>query len=189
MDHRSEKHPSNKICKNIPECSGWVNGKKCWYVHPELESERTYDTSPSIEKNLECRKFKKNFKSRNEFLAHYTTEHTSHIVCRDWVKNKCTREKCWYRHSHQKSDQASPPVQFVLKPQDFQPVQLPPQPPSQSWASVASLNTPQQPTQNQTMVQKMISQLSLRMNTMELEVSESRKQMHILQQMLANSTI
>ena len=31
MDHRALKHPSNITCKNIPECLGWVNGKKCWF--------------------------------------------------------------------------------------------------------------------------------------------------------------
>ena len=28
MDHRADKHPSNKPCNKIPECDGWVNGKK-----------------------------------------------------------------------------------------------------------------------------------------------------------------
>ena len=191
MDHRAEKHPSNKICKNIPECSGWVNGKKCWYIHPELKNQLSDDTTSIIEedKEIECRRCRKKFRSKNEFMDHYTTEHTSLIVCRDWVKNKCTREKCWYRHSHLKSKQVSSTVQFVQNPQDFQPVQPPPQPPSQTWASVVTQNSPHQATQNQTVVQKMITQMAMRMNTMELEVTESRKQMHILQQMLANSSI
>ena len=166
--------------------------QKCWYVHPELQNQPTEKTSPSSQddKNIECRRCKKNFKRRNEFMAHYTTEHTSLIVCRDWVKDKCRRDKCWYRHSHLKVNQVSSPVQSVLSPQDFQPIQPPPHPPSQSWASVVSPNSMQpQPTQNQSAIQKMITQMALRMNTMELEVSESRKQMHILQQMLANSSI
>ena len=190
MNHRAKEHPSNKICKNIPECSGLVNDKKCWYVHPELKDQPT-DTTPIIQedKDIECRRCRNKYGSRNEFMNHYTTEHTSLIVCRDWVKNNCRRERCWYRHSHLKPNQVSSTVQFVQKPQDFPPVQPPPQPPAQAWAQVAAQNLPQQPTQNQSLVQKMITQMALRMNTMELEVTESRKQMHILQQMLSNTTI
>ena len=24
------------VCKDIPYCTGWVNGNRCWYVHPDL---------------------------------------------------------------------------------------------------------------------------------------------------------
>ena len=116
MDHRAKKHPSNKICKNIPECSGWVKDKKCWYVHPELKDQPT-DTTPIIQedKDIKCRRCMNNYGSRNEFMTRLTTEDTSLIVCRDWVKNKCRRERCWYRHSHSKPNQVISTVQFVQK--------------------------------------------------------------------------
>ena len=28
MNHRYKNHPSNKVCKNIPICTGWVNGNR-----------------------------------------------------------------------------------------------------------------------------------------------------------------
>ena len=117
-------------------------------------------------------------------MEHYTMIHTSNIICRDWLKNKCSRTKCWYRHSH---SQPASPVQSVPTAQDF-PTNLPPsQPPLQAQAG-ASMPY-QNPAQNQLEVQRMITQMAMQMNTMELNFSESRKQMHILQEMLARSSI
>ena len=34
MDHRAKQHPSNKLCKKIPDCKGYVNGKKMLVCSP-----------------------------------------------------------------------------------------------------------------------------------------------------------
>ena len=181
MEHRVKEHPSNKVCKNIPMCTGFVNGKKCWYLHP-LNNE----TSEPVQQDkvIECRRCGKTFPSRNTFMNHYTSDHTIHIVCRDWVKDKCQRVKCWYRHSHQQITPTKLPVQPVPTAQDFLQVLPPPQPPAQGRTTAPQINI-----QNQMNIQSMISQMALRMNSMELEISESRKNMHKLQQMLASTQI
>ena len=182
MEHRVKEHPSNRVCKNIPMCTGFVNGRKCWYLHPSNEA----PIPPSQpDKEIECRRCGKKFPNRNQFMDHYTSEHTSHIVCRDWVKAKCNRIKCWYRHSHLQN-LGNAPAQPVPKPQDFPQLLPPPQPPA--WRPVAA-PVPQALTKTQLDIQAMISTMALRMNTMELEISESRKNMHKLQQMLASTQI
>ena len=118
MDHRAKQHPSNKICKKIPDCNGWVNGKKCWYIHPVLNTGEDLVTAPvsvKQDKQIECRKCKNKFESKNKFMHHYTTNHTSHIICRDWLKNNCTRNKCWYRHSNISSSQEQEIAQPLAK--------------------------------------------------------------------------
>ena len=181
MEHRVKMHPSNRVCKNIPMCTGFVNGRKCWYLHPSGSAE---SLPAQLEKEIECRRCGKKFPSRNEFMNHYTSDHTSHIVCRDWVKAKCTRVKCWYRHSHLKTSSS---VQSVPSPQDFSQLLPPPQPPA--WRAGATPPVLQGLTKTQLDIQTMISNMAMRMNTMELEISESRKNMHKLQQMLANTQI
>ena len=188
-NHRSKKHPSNKVCKNIPNCSGWVNGNKCWYVHPTSEpspaNKNTEIASPAVQtqEEIECRRCGSKFSSRNKFMTHYTTMHTGNIVCRDWLLNNCNRAKCWCRHSNTPSSNNSAHAQSVPTPQDF-PNLLPPHiPPAQKQAPV------QGQISKQSEIQKMITKMAMQMNTMELEVAESCKQMHILQQMLAKTQL
>ena len=183
MQHRVKEHPSNKVCKNIPMCTGFVNGMKCWYLHP---NESATSIPVQVEKNIECRRCGKNFQNRNTFMDHYTSDHTSHIVCRDWVKDQCKRVKCWYRHSNLQTQDRSlvPPVP---KPQDFSHPLPPPHPPA--WRTLPAHPVSQNVTKNQMDIQNMIAQMALKMNTMELEISESSKNMHKLQQMLANTIL
>ena len=188
MNHRFNKHPSNNVCKNLPTCTGWVNSNKCWYVHPVKGSdEGVEDTdinkSVELEKDTECRRCGKMFTGRNRFMEHYTSEHTSRIVCRDWVKNNCKRVKCWYRHSHLQPTEQSSSVRFVPTSQDFPPIQPPPQPPAPARVTAQS-SVLLQPN-NQAQINQMLAQMTLRMNTLELGITESRNQMHILQQMLS----
>ena len=77
--------------------------------------------------------------------------------------------------------------QQVPTSQDFMAVLPPPQPPSerQPAAHIQS----QDQAQSHTEIQKIIGQMAMRMNTLELGISESRNQMHVLQQMLAKSQI
>ena len=185
MYHRSVEQPSNKVCNKIPNCTGFVKEKKCWYKHPELISSpanKNIDEPTKISKDLEteCRSCGMKFSSRNKFMEHYTTKHTSNIVCREWLKNNCRRTKCWYRHSHIQDSKASSPAQSVPNSEDFISALPPPQPPS--------LLQPN-PTHNQTEIQKIIFQMALRMNTLELGISESRNQMHTLQEILSKTKI
>ena len=52
---------------------------------------------------IECRKCKNNFENKSKFMEHYIKNHTSHITCRDWIKNNCKRLNCWYWHSYRES--------------------------------------------------------------------------------------
>ena len=192
MNHRYKNHPSNKICKNIPNCTGWVNGNRCWYVHPELSTsadKETQNTSSIVEqeKENECKRCGIKYNSRNKFMEHYIADHASHNVCKNWIKNTCERQKCWYRHSHLPSKQASSHVKSVPNPRDFPPFMPPPQPPAQVQADLQA--APQNPSKKQVDMQQMITQMAMSLNTMEIQFRESRKQMHILQQILAESHI
>ena len=187
MDHRFKEHPTNKICRNIPVCTGLVNGKKCWYVHPENSSDQAHEDSEKsnapVQQEVECRRCAMKFSSRNQFMTHYTTKHTGHIVCREWLKNNCKRVKCWYLHSNTKPIEKTPIVQIVPTQQDFPQFLPPPQPPAQG-PPLAQTHSNQQSE-----IQKMIIQMAARMSTLELEVCESRRQMQTLQQMLANTVL
>ena len=116
-------------------------------------------------------------------MEHYTSEHTSCIVCRDWIKNSCKRVKCWYRHSHLQFTQQSSSVQFLPTPQDFLPTLSPPRPPAATRGAVKTAVQIQ--PNNQAQIHQMLAQMAMRMNTLELGITESRNQMHTLQQMLA----
>ena len=189
MDHRSTEHPSNKICNKIPQCTGWVNGRKCWYLHPSEKSvtKNIENTPPTQDREFDCKRCGELFESKNKFMDHYTTKHTSHIVCRDWLKNNCKRFKCWYRHDQMEARKERLVEQRVPTSQDFMAVLPPPQPPLQRQPA-AHLQS-QDPARSQTEIQKIIGQMAMRMNTLELGISESRNQMHVLQQMLATSQI
>ena len=158
MDRRVDKHPSNKPCNKIPECTGWVNGKKCWYVHPDPTSNQ--NSQPiQPDSDIECRRCSNKFKNRKLFMGHYTEKHTSHIVCRDWLKDNCNRDKCWYRHSNHNTNQTSEAVMTVLTQQYFP--QLPPshQPPAPKHSTV------QMPAQVQTCCKKCLQRTTYKHNT------------------------
>ena len=184
MDHRADKHPSNKICNKIPQCNGWVNGKKCWYLHPDVTKE-DHPHDSQQEKEIECRRCNKMFKTRNIFMDHYTESHTSHIVCRDWLKSECKRSKCWYRHSNLKNTNSN--VKSVPTQQDFPPAPVAHRPPAQDLQKVQLPVQPQ--VESYTTMQQMLSQMAMRMNTLELGITESRNQMHTLQQILAKTIV
>ena len=120
-------------------------------------------------------------------MEHYISEHAGQIVCKNWIKNNCERQKCWYRHSHLPSQVPNLPVKSVLNPQDFPPLAPPPQPPAPVQDEFQS--SPQDPSKYQVDMQHMITQMAMSLNTMELQFRESRKQMQTLQQMLAQSKI
>ena len=184
MDHRADKHPSNKPCNKIPECDGWVNGKKCWYVHPDPTSNQ----NPHIveqETEIECRRCKSKFETKKVFMDHYTEKHTSHVVCRNWLKDNCKRSKCWYRHSNHSTKQTNPPVIYVPTKQDFPHAPPPHRPPAQNQSNIQLPHQTQ--VQSSSTVQQMLAQMAMRMNTLELGISESRSQMHMLQEILSKS--
>ena len=186
MDHRADKHPSNKQCNKIPDCTGWVNGKKCWYFHPDSTSIQNLNHTKQ-ESEIECKRCSNKFKTKKIFMDHYTEKHTSHIVCRDWLKNDCKRLKYWYRHANINTIQTVSSVKSVSTQQDFP--FLPPshRPPAQK---LSPLQLPAQTKiQNSATIQQMLAQMAMRMNTLELGITESRNQIHILQEMLANSQI
>ena len=117
-------------------------------------------------------------------MDHYTEKHTSHIVCRDWLRNDCNRVKCWYRHSNLNTEQTMSSVNYVPKQQDFP--FLPPshRPPAQN--PVTAQLPAQAKIQNSPTIQQMLAQMAMRMNTLGLGITESHNQMHTLQEMLAN---
>ena len=78
-------------------------------------------------------------------------------------------------------------MQKLSANEDFPQALPPPQPPkqTQAWTRVQS----QSSSQGQNAIQQIIAQMALRMNTLELGISESRKQMHTLQEMLTKTHI
>ena len=180
MNHRSVDHPSSKLCNKIPICTGWVDGRKCWYFHPtgdSVKNPQNIDHNPPSDQNKEiyCRRCGDKFPSKNKFMDHYITKHTSNIICRDWVKNNCKRIKCWYRHSYVEPGKLVSGVQTVPTAQDFTALLPPPQPPAQGKIQMD--------------LHQLGTQMAMRMNNLELGISESRNQMHTLQQMLSKSQI
>ena len=120
-------------------------------------------------------------------MDHYTEMHTSHIVCRNWLKDNWNRSKCWYRHSNLNTNQTNPPVNSVPTKQDFPPAPPPQQPPALNQSSVQL--PVQAQVQGSTTVQQMLAQMAMRMNTLELGISKSRNQMHMLQEILSKSQL
>ena len=78
-------------------------------------------------------------------------------------------------------------MQRVPAHEDFLQALPPPQTPirNQAWTQPQS----QSSSQGQIAIQQMIAQMALRMNTLELGISESCKQMHTLQEMLTKTHI
>ena len=164
----------------------------CWYVHPELSGSNDGTNGKTAltiqpEEETECKRCREKFKSKNHFMEHFISKHARNIVCRNWLKNNCDRPKCWYRHSQLSPQQQISPIQSVPNPQDFPQFLHPPLPPAQVQTKVRS--APQTPTKNQVDMQHMITQMAMSLNTMELQFRESRRQMHILQEMLAQANI
>ena len=129
-------------------------------------------------------------------MAHRKSDHTSRIVCKHWLRANCRRDakECWYRHSNLIPSFSSEAVQSVPSEQDF-PDALPPhQPPAQRPQAPQQPHPQgrawsQMPTRGQSQIQEMLTQMAMRMNTLELGISESRSQMHTLQQMFSQSHI
>ena len=101
MNHRKNKHPSNKKCRNLPNCQ---YGNQCWYVHPdaldidEVQIEN-HQSSTAIQK-LTCKVCGKEFETKHDLMRHKKSEHPSNIICREFIKSNCRRtsQQCWYRH-------------------------------------------------------------------------------------------
>ena len=139
------------------------------------------------ENEIECRRCRSKFETKQVVMDHYTENHTSHIVCRNKLKDNCNRSKCWYRHSNFNTNQTIPPVNSVPTKQDFPPAPPPQRPPALNQSS-AQLPVQTQ-VQGSTTVQQMLAQMAMRMNTLELGISESRNQMHMLQEILSKSQL
>ena len=121
-------------------------------------------------------------------MIHKKDKHRESVpICRNSKNGLCEFSKCWFRHSHLPSTQPISPVLPILNPQDFPQLPPPPQPPAQLQAKFQS--SPHTPTKYQVDMQHMITQMAMSLNTMKLQFKESRKQMHTLQQMLAQSQI
>ena len=99
MNHRTERHPSNRKCRNFPDdkCE-W--GKKCWYVHEEdlMEVDESFKSEEPVHKCYIC---DEKFKTRDDLKKHRKKKHPQNVaVCEKFGSNKCFRneETCWFHH-------------------------------------------------------------------------------------------
>ena len=120
MEHRKENHPSNRKCRNLPNCH---YGNECYYVHPEeMEVDGMEATQKATDTVFKCHVCGKVFSLKRNMMDHRKREHPSQIPCRDYLNNQCRRgQQCWYRHG----EQAAP----LPQPQATTPMDLSPSPP------------------------------------------------------------
>ena len=181
MNHRSNDHPSNKICRNLPYCK---HGENCWYVHPgqsqpDLSSQILDENQPldtqeqrpqETQEKRKCNSCGKEFNGKYDLMNHRKIEHTSNIMCRDWLKSNCRRtaQDCWYNHS-------------MFKPQ--QPTNQQPQPNQPMEQDFPQLPFKTHPP-DQTTLMQMINKMALQLTTIEVQINNTKQQMHRMQTIL-----
>ena len=183
MNHRKREHPSHIRCRNLPDCPF---GDDCYYAHPSHTATTENVVHPISETpkitdiKIVCRTCSKEVHSKNQLLAHRKAEHkSSHIVCRDWLRSNCWRsdKECLFLHSNSTSSPTTmPPVWPTLqKPQQFQ---------NQSEPVFQAPMPATQPPDQQSQIQQMMQKMTIQMNSMELQLTQSHQQMQQLQTIL-----
>ena len=94
IKHRREQHPSQRKCKNFPNC---VWKEKCLYMHVLHRQEEGL----AEDSMFTCITCKNNFSDKNEMMIHRKIEHVDEVKdCKDIETNNCRKgpQHCWYRH-------------------------------------------------------------------------------------------
>ena len=99
MNHRKEKHPSNRKCRYFPD-GKCHRGSTCWFVHAEdlMDVDESFSKVDPVHKCYICGNV---FKTKDGLKKHRKNEHPENIqVCEKFISKKCDRtdEECWYKH-------------------------------------------------------------------------------------------
>ena len=102
MNHRRDKHPTNKMCFYDAENKCSFTANECWYKHKESRSNTNSEVrSSNQQKNeLKCFTCQNRFSNVPSLMEHRKTNHIETVKpCSKYEEGKCDRgEKCWYRH-------------------------------------------------------------------------------------------
>ena len=140
MNHRKQKHPSNRTCKYFlkKEC---VHGVNCWYRHDEpMETDPVVNQSRNSKANINCQICDKRFETVHSLRTHKMNEHSAPGVCQKFIQGDCMRsdEECWYKHIIIESKKESTPESMGQSGFRFTPVY--PAPPDQTELIMKTLN-------------------------------------------------
>ena len=102
MNHRRDKHPSNKMCFYDAENKCSFSADQCWYKHKEAMKQTYSDARPNSQqtKELKCFTCQNKFANIPSLMEHRKQTHIETVKpCTKYVEGKCDRgQKCWYRH-------------------------------------------------------------------------------------------
>ena len=102
MNHRRDKHPTNKMCFYDAENKCSFTANQCWYKHRDSRSNTNSDIRSSNQQTNEIKCFtcQNRFANVPSLMEHRKKNHIETVKpCSKYVENKCDRgEKCWYRH-------------------------------------------------------------------------------------------
>ena len=136
MNHRKQKHPSNRICKFFlkKEC---VHGINCWYRHDEpMETDPVVNHFESAKSKPNCQICDKTFDTVHDLRAHRMNEHSAPGLCQKYIHGDCMRgdEEYWFKHTTRESTNES------MKQSGFRFAQVHPAPPDQTELIMKTLN-------------------------------------------------
>ena len=107
MNHRKEKHPSNKICRYYLKNQCIHGSVKCWYRHEEamdIEAPVNEPSSPSL---FKCNFCANSFNEKNDLINHKRKNHPSIGPCRKYIQGQCDRSEteCLFNHEIEKAQE------------------------------------------------------------------------------------
>ena len=118
MNHRRDKHPTNKMCFYDAENKCSFSADQCWYKHRESRSKTNSESRlTSKDRNvLKCFTCQNIFANIPSLMEHRKQNHIETVKsCNKFVEGNCDRgQKCWYKHESDVNFQgaqkiASPP--------------------------------------------------------------------------------
>ena len=102
MDHRKQRHPSNRKCRYYARQECLFNAEKCWYRHEDFIKE-----SGNFELDHSCKECEEKFQNRSQLMMHKRKEHADKIErCRKYLQGTCDRDAklCWFLHGEGTKD-------------------------------------------------------------------------------------
>ena len=129
MNHRKQKHPSNRICRYFlkNEC---IHGIGCWFRHDKpMETESSPPKSASHQSEIKFNVCEKTFENWNSVRVHKRRDHAPKVPCKRFKEWICKRseQECWYLHNFKESESEKPSDNL-----GFQFPRLNPNPPDQT---------------------------------------------------------
>ena len=102
MNHRRDKHPTNKTCFYDAEDKCSFSANQCWYKHKDnISNEKSEGRILGQQNNeLKCFTCQNRFSNTPSLMEHRKQNHIETVkLCSKYEEGKCDRgQKCWYRH-------------------------------------------------------------------------------------------